>query len=405
MSWLDQVQNNLQIITGDGKEYIPNWLNASKLKEYNIAEFNFPLVPGTLVPRGTPRGNKYNLEIYFQGEDHLDIAEAFDKSADDPRPWNLRHPFYGVILVQPVSLSQDNSAYNVSKFTIPIIETIDQANPRIVVDPISKILDISALALGNMQVSFGLALPTTFDIPDMLTDLQSVYDQGAKRVKLTADASNYFNSFREAYAAVSNVVGEAQEAIFLIQTVINAPALFIDSVQNRINMLESQFTTLVDSIDSVVSVFDKKRHEQFSGAIICAMCEASVTDIDYRNRSQVIQVMDKLVDSYNIYISNLDSFQTDNGGSPDSYIPDQASIMEISRLVSFTVSNLFYIAISTKQERIIYLDKDTNLIEIAHRLYGLLPDDSTIQTIINDNNIGINELLQIKKGRAITYTV
>lgn len=405
MSWLDKINNELQIITGDGKEYKPNWMNAIKEREYNVSEFEFIDVPGTLVKRKTPRGNRYSLEIYFQGDDHLDVAEDFGKSADDPRPWNLRHPYYGVILVQPIKLSQDNTQHNVSKFVIPIVETIDEVAPRITADPTSKVYEIAGLALGKLEASFGITPITVSDIPEMRNDLSSIYEVGKKQIKLSIDANNYFNSFTSALSKINNVIAEPLEAIREIQAVINAPFQFIDSVKNRVTMLQSQFDTLVESIENLATVFDRKRYEQYNGAIMVAMCQASVTEVDYQNRTEVLNVMTQIVDSFNQYIEDLDTLQSDNGGNPNSYIPDQSGVNEINRLVNFTISNLFQIAISSKQERVVYMEQDTNIILIAHRFYGLLPDDSTIQRIIDDNNIGINELLLIKKGRPITYTV
>lgn len=404
MSWLEKINNQLQIVTGDGKEYFPNWLNAIKEREYNVSEFEFIGVPGTLVKRKTPRGNRYSLEIYFQGEDHLDVAEDFGKSADDPRPWNLRHPYYGFILVQPIKLSQDNTQHNISKFIIPIVETIDEVSPRITTDPVSKVYDLSDRALGKLEEAFGISAPTVFDIPELRTDLTAVYEVGKKRINLSIDASAYFNAFTEAYNAIADVVSDALGVIRTVQAMIQAPFQFIDSVKNRVNMLVEQFNTLANTVENLVSVFDRKRYEQFNGAVVVAMCQASVTEVDYRNRTEVLAVIDLIVDSFDQYIEDLDTLQSDNGGEIDSYIPDQASLSEIARLVNFTVSNLFEIAISSRQERTVYMESDTNVILIAHRFYGLLPDDSTIQRIIDDNGIGLNELLLVKKGRPITYT-
>jgi hypothetical protein len=66
---------------------------------------------------------------------------------------------------------------------------------------------------------------------------------------------------------------------------------------------------------------------------------------------------------------------------------------------------LFEIAISAQQERSILCDSDTNVILLAHRFYGLLLDDSTIQRVMDNNSIGISEILDIKKGRKILYYV
>ena len=81
MSWLEKVNTQLKIKCGDGKEYTPNYLDAKKGKEYNIAKFNFPNVKGTLVKRKAPMGLSFPLDIYFQGENHLQVAADFEASA------------------------------------------------------------------------------------------------------------------------------------------------------------------------------------------------------------------------------------------------------------------------------------------------------------------------------------
>lgn len=62
------------------------------------------------------------------------------------------------------------------------------------------------------------------------------------------------------------------------------------------------------------------------------------------------------------------------------------------------------IANGSKQERIIYLAEDTNIIVLTHKLYGLLPDDSTIDEFLRNNpDISDSELLGLEKGRRIVY--
>lgn len=46
MSWIDKIKTELIITCGDGKQYKPQWINAVKTKDYNVAEFEFPEVSG-----------------------------------------------------------------------------------------------------------------------------------------------------------------------------------------------------------------------------------------------------------------------------------------------------------------------------------------------------------------------
>lgn len=131
MSWLDRIQNNFTITTGDGKVYTPNWISATKDLEWNVSEFDFPSIDGTLVSKKKKRGNRYNTELYFQGETHLDTATAFEQSATiSNKSWTISHPLYGQISIQMPSIRMDNTQMNVTKISGVMIETILEDFPK-----------------------------------------------------------------------------------------------------------------------------------------------------------------------------------------------------------------------------------------------------------------------------------
>lgn len=407
MSWIEKIETDFTITCGDGQSYTPNWLRAGKIKEYNVATFEFRDLAGTLVKRTMPKGRRYTIEIYFQGENHLDVTEAFEKSADDPRPWTISHPLYGSILVQPLSITFDNEAYNVSKLTIPVIETIeDEQKPT--TSPADKIAEDKAAADEALANTYEAEVqPKASDVQNMKSNLGQMYEKGKNTVTNTLDQEAYFNAFNTASSFIDNAISAPGAAIRQMQNIINLPAQFADSVNNRINTLITQLDTLIDSIGGSATRNEKKLFENNAGTTVTALAEATVTDYtveDYANRTQVLGVIDKLVASYDKYITKLDSLQSLNGGSPDSYIPNAEAIIALSQLVSYTIGSLFTIANGSKQERIIYMAEDTNIIVLTHKLYGLLPDDSTIDELLRNNpDISDSELLGLEKGRRIVY--
>ena len=407
MSWVDKSQTVFLITTGDGKEFEFLWVPTSKEVEYNIAEFEFPGVSGTLVQRGQPKGVRYELEVYFQGEKNIEQSLDFQQSANDPRPWTIAHPLYGTVVVEPISLRYDNRAYNITKITGTLIETITQDNPKNTIIPADKIIIDNESVNETFANAFvtDIPEPTTADIITLTENTSSVYNDVKTKISNTLDAEAYFNAFNTANAAILDATEFPLECIQKVQAILNAPFQFADSVKNRVNTLVSQFNRLHDSVENLIRRGDKKIFENNAGITVAAICAGSVTSPDYKNRNDVVAIIDQLTDVYNTYVADLDSIQSDNGGTSDSYIPNADSLIALNNLVNFTLSNLYDIALNSKQERIIYAEDDTNVILLAHRFYGLLPDDSTIQQIIDNNNIGLNEMLSIRKGREIIYYV
>jgi hypothetical protein len=142
--------------------------------------------------------------------------------------------------------------------------------------------------------------------------------------------------------------------------------------------------------------------------LIAAMAQASVTNItaaDYVSADEVLAIASDLIDTYNLFVDKIDELQSDNGGDEDSFVADPETMIQLQEIVNYTVANLFSIALDSKQERSIVVESDTNVILLAHRFYGLQPDDSTIDYLMTTNNLGLNDLLIIPAGRKIKYYV
>lgn len=407
MSWIENINNGLQIITGDGKTYSPQWLNAAKVKEWNTAEFDYIGVKGTLVRRAKVRGRKYALEIYFQGEEHLSVVEAFETSTEDPRPWTILHPFYGEITVQPISLNFDNKDLNLTKIMGQVMETIEANNPKFTINPVDKvILDKEALDETTAEI-------LVYDIPEpdqenlnLFTDnVVTLYKEGKKKIENALDAEAYFNAFNEANRAITDLTQFPLESMRKIQAIINAPFLFADTVKNRIDTMVNQFNLLRSSLNNLLRKSNKKIYEINQGTLVSAIASAAVVNYKYANRGDVVNTIDRISSIYDQHILDLDSIQNENGGNPASYIPDANSITQISDLVGFVISNLFQIAINAKQERSFFLEDDTNVITLTQRLYGIDEQNTMIDQLISDNEIGLNEMLGLRKGRKIVYYV
>ncbi len=402
MSWIERVQSNFTIKTGDGRVFHPLWIPLEKAVEYNISEFNFRNISGSLVRRTTPKGRRYSLEFYFQGDDHIEQSNDFENSARDSRPWVISHPYYDSITVQPVSLTFDNSQYNVTKITGTAIETITQSNPRVTADPVDDIRDGKA-ASDELFIATFDEKPSISSVNTTIEGNKSLY----RRISGIFTSEEYFRAFNTANTAMLNATAEPLAAMRAMQTFANAPALFNVSVQSRMIALSAEMSTFRSSYLGFVDRSYKKMFELLGGAVVSGSALAASTPIegDYTNRDAVLRVAEDIVNQYNQYIEDLDSIQSENGGDTGSYIPDPDSLLSLSSLIDYTVSNLFSIAMGARQERTIYLEDDSNIIVIAHRLLGLQPDDSTIEELMEINNIGLNELLSIRKGRQIIYYV
>lgn len=404
MSWIESINTDFKITTGDTAQYFPKWFNAKLGKNFNLSEFNFKGVAGTLVDRRLPQGRTFPVEIVFDGAECFEIAKAFNKSADNPKAWTIEHPVYGQIVVQPKSLELDNTSFNVSRFFVQLIETI---GTKALITGTSAPEKIIADAKVTQQkftdtLAAEIPVPPASTLRAMTIKVNNLYSSISDAIAEEVDYTAFTNAYNQANAFISATEFDVTALVAQIQDVAAFPADFIDTVYNRLTLLVTQFGKL---FTNATAPQNKRLYENNAGTSVLSMCVAAVTNYDYVTRTNVLNAVTVIVDTYNTYLANLDTIQTLNGGDLDSYIPDADSVTSLTDLVRYTVASLFDIATSAKQERTLYTAEDINVIELAFQIYGLLPDDSTIDTLIADNDIGEEEILQIQKGRKIVYNI
>jgi hypothetical protein len=409
MSWQENIQRGIVITTGDGREWTPLYMMTPLSYGFNIAEYNFPYIEGTKIDRYEAQGVRFELDLIFQGEDHLETKDQFIQSSKDKRPWTIQHPIHGIRTGHPLSLSFDSSGLNMTRITGTFAETIQDDAPRGSMSPIDTVLQESSNysdeSDGYAETSVDFA---TSDVQELSAQLNENYDIASERITPGDIANAYLQAFRTAQNAVLTATSDPLRVIRTFRTVLLAPASFRDSVQNRINLFREQFEQYRSTLVRVQTPEQKAVYEINAGTIISGAIISTVTPLDesdYQNAPQVLSIASQLVGIYNQYIEDLDSLQTDNGGTEDSYIPNYNTVSILNQMINIVSSELFDIALGAKQQRTILLEEGSDVINLTHRFYGLDENDLNLDEFMRNNNIGLNELLMIRKGRQITYYV
>jgi hypothetical protein len=412
-TWQDRIGTDFVIITGDGNSYTPEYLHmsVSKNKDYNFAKYEFVEVSKSLVLRELPMSTAYEIEIIFEGADHLDVAAAFYKSADNRNAWQIRHPFYGNLVVQPVSVSQNDGDLAFSKLNCNCYETIGVKSFLPKFSAPDQIAQMATGANTNLANSYAINIPSPklSDIQALTQNINTFFDRIKGVIQNTFDYTTYYDLYSQCTTLVNNTTFDSLQLIRTTQELIMAPVYFTESTEDRVNQLVGQLAEIGLALLPKLTPAEKRLFENNGGTLVNAICLAAITNLgasDYPTRTSVASAITTILGAYNGYIANLNSLQTLTGGSNDSYIPDPASLISVNLVLNYTLGNLFAIASNAAQQREYILPADSNVIQVAHKLYGTIPaDDSTITYLIKTNNIIGNEIYQLKQGRKIVYYV
>lgn len=413
MSWIDRLRNvEVTIRTGDGRVYRPLWITAQRSKKYNYSAYNFINRAGTLVDRREPEGYQYDFEIHFTGQDHIDVARNFEISSDDKRFWTITHPYYGEIRVQPLGYTRNDTQRNKTTFVIQIWETITSNYPveRLVAD--DQVQEFRTQTNEQALQNFGAQVPeidaaTRASAMDALQQTDTIVSAAITDDTLFAQFKTLIAQGRQ---RLTDSLNQPIDTMRSVLRAINYPIDNINSVRERFDIyreLQQQFFQIImsETNGGDSSARDALLYELLGSTIIAAMSNSALTpgDGDFQIRSEVAEVAEQLRNEYGIFIGNLDSIQAERSDLSGSFTPDDFTNRLLSETALTTFANLFDIAFEARQERNIVLEKDSNAIILTHRFYGLDEADENLQFFIDSNNLTLDELLQIKKGRIITY--
>src|SRR6056297_2267435 len=393
MSWIDDLQDNIySITTGDGRQWFPKFRNPVKVMSYNFAQYNFENLPGSLIRRKLPEARQYQLEFYFDGEDCVDAGNAFSTSADNPNPWTLSHQFYGDLTVQPVStLDQSNVFLNQTAFTCTVAETLQDNQPL----PSESAIDTLEQKKQSIDESASQEFALKSDPPDPAfrratsNATRLIFDIQKKSLNVASEVSQATSNANLVLDIITATTSTTAMISRQVQRFVNFPTQTSATALQKSGILRNSLLSLSKS------AIPKPFYELAAGATVSALALSAAkleSDNDYQTRADVFKSIELIAQSWYDYLVELD------GLTDEDYQPSFDSLFQIYGIVFFAISELFTFVFDAKQERRVFTDVDTNVILLSHRYYGLASDEN-IAKLVKTNNIGLNELMSIPKGR------
>jgi hypothetical protein len=396
MSWKDDISLlEYELVTGDGKSWFPKWLNAVKNVNFNTQGFDFVGVDGTFVSREKKQGSQYDIEIYLDSPSHLDDSELFDRSTRDQRPWTIYHPVFGKIKCQPLSLKYDSSQLSYTKITGTVWETLEYKYPRKSVNSVEIVAqyyeEINNLIIGKKDIE---SEPEISD--SLVSNIDSSSTVSAK-TSVTKLSDRYKNmpSTNELATDLKNKVRAASNAA---DNLLRYPIEFMQQIESLIAFpfqIEQNFLAtlreLNKGLDDLLGIGDLSLIEPIASCYLSSTNYFAING-KFDNSKEVVSSIDIIL-SMN---DKVNKFYEDNGISPNFVISQKIDYQKW-----ITIGNLNDIALKSKKQRTIILSKNSNIILLSNKFYGL--SDESIEKVLLENNVGIDEVIELEKGREITW--
>ncbi len=102
-------------------------------------------------------------------------------------------------------------------------------------------------------------------------------------------------------------------------------------------------------------------------------------------------------------MNDFNNNDTANDGKLFEQIDTGGAYQQLQDAVALTAGFLVEISFSLKQERVIILDRNRTIIDLAAELYGSIDDQ--LDFLISSNDLSGSEILELPRGREIVYYV
>ena len=398
MDWQDRLELDFEIITGDGKKWHPIWKGAKIGISSNVQAFDFININGSYVAMKSQSGKKYPFDFYFIGNDCIEVALDFNESTKNRRPWKVNHPFLGQIKVITPKLECDLNDYNVAHYTGVWLETIGRKYPRKQIDPINSVLS-QKVALNEMSVVKFTGSLLTASAENVASSKKSIEIIG-KGYKILATnktrAGELQNLTKTAAGAAETISTDASGYIQQVIKLINFPTDTIAGIESKVEILKNNLSELERIFLSDSSNDKDKELYEYNSTAFLTQISSDAVNSEYENSAQILSVIENISVAYNTFIAKLDNI---------NHVQDSELALNLSIIVNESIASLLDIALDSKQERKISIEKDSNIIVLAHKYYGA--GDENLAKFVEKNNINLakNEFLQLEKGREIIYYI
>ena len=335
----------------------------------------------------------------------------------------LQHPIYSFSSVVPfgqISRRDDlKTAANQSIIEVTFWETIGAIYPLQERDAAAEVEGALFNQLAESSGFFDGLVEKSNAVQEsaFVMNATAIFERVSEAVGPIIQAgSDTFDRFNDIRASVTRGIDVliAQPLTLASQTIqmIRAPGRELSLIGDRLDAFENligQTVTYqapdqpsrVDANEFLIN--DLTATAAVSGSVV------SVLNGNFQSRGEAIQAADQILIQFDMVNEWREEQFTALAGVPDR--PDLPALTDtgesyeaLQATVALTVGFLIEQSFFLLQERVIILDRERTIVDLAGELYGNVTDE-TLNLLINSNNLSGSEIIELPRGRRVSYYV
>ena len=401
--------------------FTAKWRQSPRSLEKKVAQFNYPLIRGTVVKDLDVKSDMWPLQFFFDGPDHDLIADKFIKATRQRGPWTVIHPVYGFHMLQLLSVTENidrADSENITEFNTEWIEGIDPLTLLTAAEMSSQV----GIRSDMTDVSSADQFVKGIDTSKRFSLSRSIASVTAKVNKYLQPIANMSTAVNKEMLDVINAQQDLMSAAILtplsiagnIQAMIELPLKAINDVRTRMDAYGNLAVSLFDlrpQIHELIrpgEALNKANVQQLALTSVITANAKIVTvhpaEGGLRSQKQAIEIAQLISDRYDAIVANLDETQVlfEEKRLVDQHFSQEQSYFDTALVTAKAIEFLLASMCSLKVERRMTLDRPRCPVEIAISEYGGPGnDDENIDLFIESNKLTGTDILLLPALREV----
>lgn len=368
------------------------------------ATFEFTDADGTFVQDLGRTGRRYPLRMFFSGQDCDLQATAFEDALNERGQGTLEHPVYGSVLVVPfgdISRRDDLvSAANQAVLEVTFFQTNGLIYPSPVADTAGTVADQVAAAEEAQAEWFGAAFIE--GTATTLADLRSRYNRALSTAQdflrpiadTVTGAQRAFDQIQSSITRGLDVlIGQPLTLAYQTIQLIKTPARISQQVGARLDAYSNLFQQYIGRpAENRTALYTR---DLFASTTATATAQAAF-NTTYTRRPEAVQAAEQL-------LAQLDALASwrDEQFAAQGEVDDGSSWQATQDLLATVAGALVDQSFDLAAERVLVLTSDRSVIDVCFEVYGSV--DDKLDTLMADNDLSGDEIVELPRGRRIVY--
>lgn len=403
MAWQDRLRD-AAYTSPSGVRLTFDYEAATETFEQLGGAFNFPDAKGTFVQTLGSSGRRYPLRLIMWGGDYDTQAQAWMDALQEAGVGTLEHPAYGRKTVVPSGSVSRRDEF-VRGAGQAVIEVTFFETTGLVYPSPQELSDIGqAVSDAGVAQAENLAGADVLVTAPERADFQSRYnaalDSAAEALR---PISSTVASVERQFIAIESSINRGIDVLirdpltlaYQTQQLLQAPARALQAAGDRLSAYKSLLSGFIGSTpDRKTALYNS---DTWVTGTLTATALASTTTT-FTRRPDAINAAEQILEA----AEQVAAWRDDNFAALGEI--DEGGVWQaLQELVSATAGALVQQSFGLASERTIILTSDRTIVDLAFELYGSV--DDRLDALVNDNNLSGDEILEVHRGRAVTYYV